>query len=246
MRPETVVHFAIMAKSGLNSGRSSGGTKKTTILLVDDHPLFRQSIRNVLEQEQDFAVVGEASDGKEAIRLADELRPEVILMDIAMPNLDGLEATRQIKLSHTDIAILVLTIHTDDQHIVRILEAGAAGYLTKSVYGEEIVQAVRGVITGEMVLSPQVGQRLIKQAARYPTKSVLLEAGEKLSARELEVIKLAARGLSNKNIADELELTLRTVKGHLANIFAKLNVGSRTEAVIAGLRAGFLSIDDIG
>ena len=234
-----------MSKANANSTASLGDSNKTRILLADDHPLLRQSIRSVLEQEGDLVIVGEACDGEEAIRLADELRPDVILMDIAMPKLDGLEATRRIKASHPDIAVLVLTIHSDDQHIIGILEAGAAGYLTKSVFGEEVVQAVRGVVAGEMVLSPAIGQRLIKQAARYPTKAVPLEIGEKLSIRELEIIKLAALGMSNKNIAVELGITLRTVKGHLSEVFSKLNVGSRTEAVIAGLRAGFISIDDI-
>jgi len=220
-------------------------TRKTTILLADDHPLLRHSIRSVLEEEPDLQVVGEAADGEEAVQLAGELQPDVVLMDITMPKLDGLEATRRIKAAHPDIAVLVLTIHSDDQHVIGILEAGAAGYLTKSVFGEEVVQSVRGVVAGEMVLSPSIGQRLLKQAARYPTQEVHLQAGEKLSTRELEIIKLAARGMSNKNIATDLGLTVRTVKGHLANIFSKLNVGSRTEAVIVGLRVGFLSIDDI-
>jgi len=234
----------MMTKARPNSATHLGKTGKTTILLADDHPLFRQSIRSVLEKELDFQIVGEAGDGEEAVRLANELLPDVVLMDITMPKLDGLEATRQIKASHPDIAVLVLTIHSDDQHIIGILEAGAAGYLTKSVFGEEVVQSVRGVVAGEMVLSPPIGQRLLKQAARYPTKPVPLQAGEKLSTRELEIIKLAARGMSNKIIAANLGLTVRTVKGHLANIFSKLNVGSRTEAVIAGLRVGFLSADD--
>ncbi len=234
-----------MASLRLNSNKTPKKGPKTTVLMADDHPLLRQSIRSVLEQEQDLEVIGEARDGEEAVHLADELLPDVILMDIAMPKMDGLEATRRIKASHPDIAVLVLTIHSDDQHIIGILEAGAAGYLTKSVFGEEVVQAVRGVIAGEMVLSPAIGQRLIKQAARYPLKAIPLERGDKLSVRELEIIKLAARGMSNKDIANELGLTLRTVKGHLSDIFGKLNVGSRTEAVIAGLRSGFLSIDDI-
>lgn len=229
----------------MNSNTTYKKGPKTTVLMADDHPLLRQSIRSVLEQEQDLEVIGEARDGEEAVRLADELQPDVVLMDIAMPKMDGLEATRRIKASHPDIAVLVLTIHSDDQHIIGILEAGAAGYLTKSVFGEEVVQAVRGVIAGEMVLSPAIGQRLIKQAARYPMKAVPLARGDNLSVRELEIIKLAARGMSNKDIATELGLTLRTIKGHLSDIFGKLNVGSRTEAVIAGLRAGFLSIDDI-
>lgn len=232
-------------KVNTNSGTHNGKTGKINIIVADDHPLFRQSIRNVLEKQSDFQVVAEANDGKEAVKLTDELQPDVVLMDITMPKLDGLEATRRIKTSHPNIAVLVLTIHSDDQHIVSILEAGAAGYLTKSVFGEEVIQAVRGVVTGEMVLSQPIGQRLLKQAARHPTKPVPLQAGEKLSPRELEIIKLAAQGMSNKNIAAELGLTVRTVKGHLANIFSKMNVGSRTEAVIAGFRAGFLSVDDM-
>jgi len=234
-----------MTEADLNSTSRPKKTGKTTILLADDHPLFRQSIRSVLDKEPDLQVVGEAGDGEEAIRLANELQPDIVLMDITMPRLDGLEATRQIKAKHPNIAVLVLTIHSDEQHIIGILEAGAAGYLTKSVFGEEVVQSVRGVVTGEMVLSPSIGKQLLKQAARYPTKDVPLSAGERLSKRELEIIKLAARGMNNKSIAANLGLSLRTVKGHLANIFSKLNVGSRTEAVTAGLQQGFISIDDI-
>ena len=237
--------LVMIAEEHSNSSIRPGKTNKTTILLADDHPLFRQSVRSVLEKEPDFQVVGEAADGEEAVRMTAELQPDVVLMDITMPKLDGLEATRQIKASHPDIAVLVITIHSDEEHIIGILEAGAAGYLTKSVFGEDIVQSIRAVVTGEMVLSSSVGRQLLKQAARYPTKSVPLPAGEKLSARELAVIKLAARGMSNKGIAAELGLTTRTVKGHLANIFSKLNVSSRTEAVITGLRMGFLSVDDI-
>lgn len=218
---------------------------KITIVIADDHPLLRKAIRDILEKERDFEIVGEAGDGVEAIKSATELSPDVIIMDISMPNMDGLEATQKIKAMNPRIAILVLTVHSDDQYIVGILQAGAAGYLTKSVFGDELVQAVRGVVAGEMVLSPTIGQRLLRQAARYPTKPVPLEAGEKLSTRELEVLKLAARGMSNKDIAKELGLSLRTVKGHLAETFSKLMVGSRTEAVITGLQAGFLTLEDI-
>jgi NarL family two-component system response regulator LiaR len=218
---------------------------KTTVLIADDHPLFRQSLREVLNSEVDFEVVGEASDGEEAVRLADEIHPDVVLMDISMPKLDGLEATTRIKARHPEIAVLVLTIHSDEQHALEILEAGAAGYLTKGVFGEEIVHSIRGVVSGGMVLSPSIGKRLLELAARYPLKPAVLPDGEKLSAREVQVLKLAARGMSNKEIASEMGLSLRTVKRLMDNIFSLLQVGSRTEAVITGLRAGILSMDDI-
>ena len=218
---------------------------KIRIILADDHPLLRKALRDLLEKEAAFEIVGEAGDGEEAVRLAVEILPDALIMDISMPNMDGLQATQQIKARCPEVAVLVLTVHTDDECILEILKAGAAGYLIKSAFGDEVVHAIRAVSTGDMVLSPQIGQRLLKQAARFPTRPILLEAGEKLSTRELEVLKLTARGLSNKDMAKALGIKLRTVKGHLADIFSKLRVASRTEAVIAGLQAGFLSLDDI-
>jgi NarL family two-component system response regulator LiaR len=218
---------------------------KTRIVLADDHPLLRQALKDVLQKESAFEIIGEAADGEEAVKLAGELTPDVVIMDISMPNLDGLQATQQIKASFPNVAVLVLTVHNDDESILEILKAGAAGYLIKSAFGDEVIHAVRAVATGDMVLSAPIGERLLKQAARFPTRPVLLEAGEKLSARELEVLKLTARGLSNKDMASALDIKERTIKGHLADIFSKLRVASRTEAVIAGLQAGFLSLDDI-
>lgn len=218
---------------------------KTRIVLADDHPLLRKALRDLLEKEAAFEIIGEAGDGEEAVMLATQIMPDVVIMDISMPNLDGLQATQQIKARCPNVAVLVLTVHTDDECILEILKAGAAGYLIKSAFGDEVVHAVRAVATGDMVLSAPIGQRLLKQAARFPTRPVQLEAGEKLSARELEVLKLTARGLSNKDVASALGIKLRTVKGHLADVFSKLRVASRTEAVIAGLQAGFLSMDDI-
>lgn len=218
---------------------------KITIMLVDDHPLLRQALRDILEKQTDFKIIAEADDGEEAVKLATELVPNVVIMDISMPRLNGLEATRQIKMKRPEIAILVLTVHNDSEHILSILEAGAAGYLTKSVFGDEVIHAVRGVVSGETVLSPSILQQILKHALRHITKPVPLETGEKITGRELEILRLAATGLSNKDIAQKLGLSLRTVKGYLAEIFSKLNVGSRTEAVITALRAGFLTLDDL-
>lgn len=252
MAASVVYRLTLMVKclNNMNKGASPLVSKRrqstrTRVVLADDHPLLRKALRDLLAKEPDIEIIGEAGDGKEAFSLATEMSPDMVIMDISMPNMDGLEATRQIKAKCPKVAVLVLTVHTDDECILEILQAGAAGYIIKSAFGDEVAQAVRSVITGEMVLSPAIGQRLLKQAARYPTRPVLLEAGEKLSARELEILKLTAQGMSNKDIAQTLEIKPRTVKGHLADIFSKLRVASRTEAVIAGLRAGFLSMDDI-
>jgi NarL family two-component system response regulator LiaR len=162
-----------------------------------------------------------------------------------MPNLNGLEATKQIKERCPTIAVLVLTVHSDSEHILSILQAGAGGYLTKSVYGDEVTHAVRSLVSGETVLSPAVSQQIFKYAFQHTIKPKRLDAGEKLSTRELEVLSLAARGISNKDIAIKLGLSLRTVKGYLADLFLKLNVASRTEAVIVGLRRGLLTLNDL-
>ena len=220
-------------------------TKIISILLVDDHPLLRQALKDVLAKIQDFEVVGEAGDGEQAIEMTGKLKPDIVLMDISMPKINGLEATRLIKASHPEISVLVLTVHVEDEYILDILQAGAAGYLIKSVFGNEVVEAIRAVVSGDMVLSPLIGQHLIKHAARHPTKPLALISGEKLSIREQEILKLAAQGNSNKDIARILDINLRTVKGYLTEIFSKLQVSSRTEAVITGLRAGFISFDDI-
>lgn len=219
--------------------------KKISIIIADDHPLLRQALREVLEHQRDFEIVAEAEDGEEAIKLVDKHLPRVVIMDINMPKLSGLEAMKIIKEKHPEIIILALTVHSEDEYILEILQAGAAGYLVKSVYGDEIVQAIRAVASGDVVLSPSISKNLLKHAAKYSTKPVVLEYGEKLTVRELEILKLTAQGRSNKEIADILGLNLRTIKGHLTEIFSKLNVGSRTEAVIAALKLGIISIDDI-
>ncbi|MBN1690249.1 MAG: response regulator transcription factor [Dehalococcoidia bacterium] len=214
------------------------------VLLVDDHPLIRQAVRSILEKEKDICIVGEAVDGEQAIEMAGKLSPAVVMMDYNMPGMNGLEATTKIKEKYPAISVLMLTVLDDDHSIRGIMQAGASGYLVKSVFGQEVVQAVRAVAVGDMVLSPAIGRKLVSQASRHPLKPVRLDDGEKLSVRELEVLKLAASGMSNKEIAADLGINLRTVKGHFTDIFTKLGVSSRTEAVTTGLRSGFLTIDD--
>ena len=219
--------------------------EKITILLADDHFLIRHAVRNVLSMQPDLQIIGEACDGEEAVRLSIELQPRLVIIDIGMPKLNGLEAIRKIKKACPAIAILVLTIHTEDEYIVGVLQAGAAGYLIKNVFGKEILEAVRSVVAGEMVLSPLIGKQLLQDAAGHPASPIPIEGENKLTARELEILKLAARGMSNKEISLKEDISLRTVKGHLAVVFYKLKVGSRTEAVITGLRAGILSLEDL-
>jgi NarL family two-component system response regulator YdfI len=218
---------------------------KTKIILADDHPVVRKALRNDLEKEADFLVMAEASDGEEAVKLVSDLIPDVVIMDIGMPKLNGIEATRQIKAMYPDIMVLVLTIYDDIEHILGILESGADGYLTKSILVEDIIKAIRTVMAGETVLSPEVFQQVLKYALRHSTKPVQLNTGVKLTVRELEILKQITKGISNKKIAAELNISTRTVKSHMVDIFHKLDVSSRTEAVITALRIGFINIDDV-
>jgi len=215
------------------------------VMLVDDHPLLRDALKMHLNSQPDIKVVAEAKDGEEAIKMVEKSNPDVIIMDIAMPRMNGVEATRQIKTKHPNVAIIVLTIHTDIEYVLKILEAGAAGYLIKDIPGEELAHAIRWVISGESLLSKEMLKKLIKHAIRYPVKSSVPVLGERLTAREMEVLILAARGHSNKEIAQELGINLRTVKGYFVNIFSKLNVSSRTEAIHLGLKEGIIKLADI-
>jgi len=224
---------------------TQGHPKKISIVLADDHPLLRQALRHVLDQQADFEVVAEVGDGDEVVKVATELVPDVVIMDISMPKLNGLEATRQIKAKQPKVAILVLTVHGEAEHVLGLLEAGAAGYLTKSVFGEEVIQSIRAVAAGETVLSAASSQQVLRHALRLMTKPLRLNPNVKISARELQILKLAATGMSNKEIALNSDLSLCTVKGYLADIFSKLGVASRTEAIIASLRTGLLTLDDL-
>ncbi len=218
---------------------------KIKILIADDHAVVREGTRRILEQDQKLEVVAEAGDGEEAIRLATNLKPDVAIIDIAMPNIDGIEATRQIKALCPDTTVLILTAYDDDQFIFSLLEAGAAGYLLKSVRGRELIDAVRAVHAGESVLHPAIARKVLNRfvpSSGKPTKEETLDV---LSQREMEVLKLAARGLSNQDIAEELCLSMRTIQGHLGHIFNKLQVSSRTEAVIRALKEGWVTLDDI-
>lgn len=218
---------------------------KIRILLADDHVVFREGMRSLLERCDDMEVVGEAGNGLEASELAAQLAPDVALLDIVMPRLNGIEATRRIKSGSPSTAVLVLTGYEEDRFIVGLLEAGAAGYLLKSARGEEVVRAIRAVSAGESVLHPSVMSRLLTRAGWSGREPVRRHSEEQLTEREFEVLKLAARGMSNKDIAEALVVSVPTVKAHLVNVFNKIGVGSRTEAVLEALKRGWLDIQEI-
>jgi DNA-binding NarL/FixJ family response regulator len=219
--------------------------QKTRVLIADDHALLRESMKDLLDRQEDIEVVGEACDGQEAVTLASDLKPDIAVMDIVMPRMNGIEASKQIKQSSPGTAILILTAYDDDQYILGLLEAGAAGYLLKSARGRDIVAAIRAVRAGESVLHPSIIAKLLRRAMGIPVdESSRLKWKENLTDREIEVLRLAATGMSNKEIAERLSVTVRTVKAHISNVFAKMNVASRTEAILKAMREGGLELDE--
>jgi DNA-binding NarL/FixJ family response regulator len=217
---------------------------KIKIMLAEDHVLVREGTKEMLDREDDMEVVAEAGDGEEAVRLATEQDLDIVIMDIALPKLNGIEATKQIKEINPSTAILVLTAYDDDEYVFALLEAGAAGYLLKDVSTDELVEAIRAVQAGESMLHPAIARKVVNRFSRH------VEAGketplEELTEREIEVLQLAGKGITNREIADSLSISHRTVQAHLSHIFSKLGVGSRTEAVVYALRKGLLTFDDV-
>jgi len=209
------------------------------VLITDDHGVVRQGLRMFLSLDPDIQVVGEASDGREALEMARELVPDVVLMDLLMPVMDGIEATRAIRSALPEVEVIALTSVLEDASVTDAIRAGAIGYLLKGTNVEELHRAVRGAAEGRVQLAPEAAARLMREV-RAP------ESPEALTARETEVLELLARGHANKQIASSLYVSEKTVKAHVSAILMKLGVQSRTQAALYAVRTGLVSLDELG
>ncbi len=218
--------------------------KRMTILIADDHPAFREGIRKLLDEREDTDVIGEADDGADAVKLAKELKPDLVIMDITMPKLSGIDATKQIKAELPGTTILLVSGYSYDSYIIAALRAGAAGFLSKGSRNSELLNAIDSIRIGEPVMDPTLAFKVLRSLVPGDDLDGRPQL-EELHERELEVLKFAAKGMTNKAIADELVISDRTVQTHFANIFRKLNVSSRTEAVLRALKEGWLTPEDL-
>lgn len=216
---------------------SIGLSERIRVLIADDHPLFRDGLRVLLESADDVEVLGEATTGEEAVVVSLSLRPDVVLMDIKMPGINGIEATRRIVQAEPQVQVLMLTMLEDDDSIFAALRAGAMGYLLKGARQDEALRAIRAVANGEAIFGPAIAQRMAQYfAVRRPHSATILFP--ELTAREREILDLIAQGLSNAQIADHLVVSLKTVRNHVSNIFSKLQVADRAQAMDMARRKG--------
>jgi NarL family two-component system response regulator LiaR len=212
-----------------------------SVMLVDDHEVVRQGVRFFLETQPDFSVVAEADSGLAAIKLAEESIPDVVLMDLIMPEMGGVEATRRIKGVSPRTQIVVLTSYHDDEHIFPALQAGAVSYILKDIRMEDLAEAIRLAVRGEATLHPRVASRIIQEL--HGSRSRELNPFTELTNREMEVLRLIANGLSNSEIAEQLVISEHTVKGHVSNIFSKLHLADRTQAAVYAWQKGVVRRD---
>ncbi|HEY8839288.1 MAG TPA: response regulator transcription factor [Candidatus Dormibacteraeota bacterium] len=207
------------------------------VVIVEDHTLLREGTRHILEQSQDIEIVGEAGRGDEAVDLIERLAPDVVLLDMRLPGMNGIEVARAVTGKHKEIRVLLLSAYDDEEYVAEALNAGASGYMLKTTPGAKLVGAVRAVHSGATVLQDELSHKLAMRAM-HPGS-----AGPRLSERELDVLRLTARGLSSKEIAGRLQISQRTVEGHLNNIYSKLGVNSRTEAVVHAAARGLINLE---
>lgn len=227
------------------SGSSNPEDRPVRVLIADDHLIVRDGLRLILETAEEFELVGEAADGAQAVELADKLKPDVVLMDLQMPRMDGLTAIEHIRAQQPDTAIVILTTYNEDDRMIRGLRAGARGYLLKDTDRETLLNTIRAAARGETLLKPEIMARVLAHADSAPAPSAAPAPARTpdttgLTEREREVLRLLVRGAQNKEIAAQLNITERTVKAHLASIFNRLGVNSRTEAAAVAVRMGLV------
>jgi NarL family two-component system response regulator LiaR len=225
-------------------GRQEGQEmSQIRILLAEDHQIVREGTRQLLEQASDLTVIGEAADGEEAVHMVTELHPDVVVMDVRLPKLNGIEATKTIKARHPDMPILILSAYENDYYVFPLLNAGANGYLLKTTSGADLAQAIRTVHAGETALDPRIAHKVVE---RLTNKEVYRgeEMTEGLTKREIEVLQVVAQGKSNREVGEELFISPHTVQVHLRNIFGKLGVGNRVEAVAYAVRQGWIALEE--
>jgi len=217
--------------------------EKIKLLIADDHPPFREGLSRLLEEEPDMEVVATSADGEEAVSLAKQLRPDVVIIDVAMPKLNGIEAAKQIKAACPETAILMVSAYGYESYLLASLQAGASGYMLKSSPLRELANAVRSVHGGQAVFDLKAAGKVLHRLATDQGAGAI--GPQRLHPRELQVLRLTAKGFSNKEIASELDISDRTVQTHLVRIFRELGVSSRTEAVLHALREGWLTLDEL-
>jgi two-component system response regulator NreC len=216
---------------------------KIRVLLADDHTIVRKGIRSLLDGEPNIEVVGEAEDGREAVDKVEQLTPDIVLMDITMPRLNGLEATRQIKKLFPQVNVLVLTMYTNEEYIFQLLQAGASGYLVKQSAPGELVSAIYAVHRGDSFLSPAISKTIIDEYLRQNEDTSHEDSYNALTLREREVLQLITEGCSNREVAEKLHISIKTVGVHRVNLMEKLNIHNTTELVKYALRKGIISLD---
>ena len=232
------------AQRAANKAEAAGAQGTITLLLADDHGLFRELLGRVLEMETDIHVIGEATNGLEAVTKARQLKPDVVLMDINMPIIDGLAATRQITEELPDTAVIVLTMYRHNHQVLQAMRAGARGYMLKSAQALEVLQAIHTVHAGGVLIEPEVAGTVVTEYRRLSQTVEPAQGLNMLTEREVEIIRYVAAGMSNREIANKLSYSEKTVKNYLSNIFSKLGIRDRTQAAIYGLRQGLIPNDE--
>jgi DNA-binding NarL/FixJ family response regulator len=217
----------------------SSNTPSVRVLIADDQTLFRVGLARLLEEDERVKIVGQAGDGAEAVKLAGSLKPDVVLMDLKMPNLDGIEATRQIVATHPEVKVLLLTTFEADNHVIQALKAGASGYILKDSRPDSIVSSLLAVMAGERVMASAVANRVLEMLTGTTTPKEFYDG---LTGREIEILKLLAGGMANKQIAYKLKISEKTVRNHVSNMYEKLNIYDRSQAVLYAVRKGLVEI----